>query len=171
MHTDAHLSIPSHRYTLACKSIHTRMREGMAAAKRTWSRRCACVRASIQGVRTCLHAQASMQAHICTDRHTTFARAHAHAHTHTPMESTCTLVLIHMYSYMRTQMYVQGDTRDPSRGRARVPLLKRARTHVRTSTRTCVDSARTHICIIIIIALLYRFTHIYICTCTFASIY
>ena len=47
MHTDAHLSMPSHRYTHAYTSIRAYTRR-WAADNRRWSRRCVCVRVCVR---------------------------------------------------------------------------------------------------------------------------
>ena len=93
-----------------------------AAAERGWGRRCVCacasrhsyadvrlcVCASIQGIRTCLDAQASIQTFISTDGHTTLAHMHTcarshgicmHTHTHT-----------HIHPLLHTKMYTCSDT-------------------------------------------------------------
>ncbi len=102
MHTDARPSMPSHRYTHAYKAIHTRMREGMAAAKRTWSRRCACAHL---GIRTRLDARASIQTHVVQMRITpprarTRARARSRRHGFYTCTHTYTYVLTHTHVYV-----------------------------------------------------------------------
>ena len=86
MHTDEHPSMPSHRYTHAHKSIRTRMHEEMAAAKRRWSRRCACACAHL-GIRTRLEAPAHMPRGASLHGIYTYTQMHVNAltHTHTHM--------------------------------------------------------------------------------------
>jgi hypothetical protein len=129
MHTDARPSMPSHRYTHACIYIHTRMHEEMAAAKRTWNRRCACACAHL-GIRTRLDARASIQTHSCTDGHTTPARAHTHTHTFTQTWIRC----MHSYLYICAHTYTYICK---SCGRARPRRSRRAltRTYAHAHTR------------------------------------
>ena len=130
MHTDARPSMPSHRYTLAYTFIHTRMREEMAAAKRTWSRRCACARAHL-GIRTRLDARASIQTHVVQMGIThTPARAHAHVHVHADMDSICTHT--HTYVLTHTHIYVSLVI-------ARVRAAPDARSHAHTHTHIRAD--------------------------------
>jgi hypothetical protein len=93
--TEACWSIPSH----LCMPVYPYVR----AYTRRWLQTTAhgaadaCLRAHL-GIRTCLDAQAPIQTHICTDGHTTPARAHmrTRARAHAPMESTRTHIHVHV---------------------------------------------------------------------------
>ena len=131
MHTDARPSMPSHRYTHAYASIHTRMREEMAAAKRRWSRRCACACAHL-GIRTRLDARASIQTHVVQMRITHPPRARTRARTRSRRHGfyTCT----HTYPYVltHTHTYVSLVV-------ARVRAAPDARSHAHTHTHIRAD--------------------------------
>jgi hypothetical protein len=138
MHTDARQSMPSHRYTHAYKAIHTRMREGMAAAKRTWSRRCACAHL---GIRACLEARASIQTHIRTDGHTTPPRAHTHTHTFTQTW----IRYMHSYLYICAHTYTYlCKSCDRARPRRSRRALTRTYAHAHTRRHVLHTCSRTY---------------------------
>ncbi len=133
MHTDARPSMPSHRYTHAYKAIHTRMREGMAAAKRTWSRRCACAHL---GIRTRLDARASIQTHvvqmgIAHPRARTRTRTRSRRHGFDICTHTYTYVLTHTHTYVSLVI-------------ARVRAAPTARTHAHTHKHLRADMDSIH---------------------------
>ena len=132
MHTDARPPMPSHRYTHAYKSIHTRMREGMAAAKRTWSRRCACACAHL-GIRTRHDERASMQTHVVQmgikpprARTRTRIRTRSRRHGFDICTHTYTYVLTHTHIYVSLAV-------------ARVRAAPDARSHAHTHTHIRAD--------------------------------
>jgi hypothetical protein len=126
MHTDEHLSIPSHRYTLACKSIHTRMHEGMAADKRRWSRGCTCAH---QGTRTRLEAQAHMPRGTSLHGIYTYTHMHMHALTHT-------------HTHMVTHIWRSRSRVAPPLARTRTRTHAQARAHTHAAMHA--TSARMH---------------------------
>ncbi len=133
--TDARLSIPIHLYTHVRTSTRTRMHEEMVADER-----CVCVCAHL-GIRTCLDAQASIQAHIVQmgiphPRARTCTRTHSrrygiYAHTHT---NTCT------HTYVGRCMHVVIHV-----PWARACAAPDARANARTHTHTYLHDIYTHI--------------------------
>ncbi len=120
MHTDARPSMPSHRYTHAYTSIHTRMREGLAADERRWSRRCASARAHL-GIRTRLDARASIQTHV-VQMGITHPPARTRTRTRSRSHGFCIRTHTYTYGLTRTHIYVK------SCGRARPRHSRRALT-------------------------------------------
>ena len=131
MHTDARPSMPSHRYTHACKSIHTRMHDEMAADRRRCGRRCACVCASG-------HPYTPRCTSVDTVAHVQMGIPHPRARTRTRTRSRrhgfyiCT----HTYTYVLTHTHICVHVLS---SRASAPLPTRAPTHIRTRTyaQTC----------------------------------
>jgi hypothetical protein len=120
-----------HPHTRAC----TRR---WATDERRYSRRCACVCASIQGVRTCLDAQASIHAHF-VQMGIPHPRAHVHMRTHPWNLRAHTDT--HMHSYIRTQMYVRSDTHLVG---ARVCCSRRALTRTYAHAHTLAWNLHVH---------------------------
>ena len=142
MHTDAHLSIPSHRYTHAYVSTRTRTHEEMGCSRTQMGPR---MRVHL-GIRTCLEAPASM--HIGTDGHGTAARAHTHAHMRTLPWHRFAHPYQYMCPYIRAQMYAPSDTRLVG---ARVCRSRRALTRTYEHAHTLAWNLHAHT---------------YACTCT-----
>ena len=122
--------MPSHRYTHAYTSIHTRMREGMAAAKRRWSRRCACARAHL-GIRTRLDARASIQTHVVQMG---IPRPRARTRTRTRSRRHGFDICTHTYPYVLTHTHIYV-----SLVVARVRAAPDARSHAHTHTHIRAD--------------------------------
>ena len=130
MHTDARPSMPSQRYTHAYTSIHTRMREEMAAAKPRWSRRCACACAHL-GIRTRLDARASIQTHVVQ---TGIPHARARTRTRTRSRRHGFYICTHTYTYVLTYTHTYV-----SLVVARVRAAPDARSHAHTHTHIRAD--------------------------------
>ncbi len=147
MHTDARPSMPSHRCTHAYKSIHARMHEGMAAAERRWSRRCACACAHV-GIRTRLDARASIQTHV-VQMGITHPRAHTRTRTRTSSRRHGFYICTHTYTYVltrrHTHIYMYIVTHSwRSQPRVASPLPPRAQTRAHGRTRLHGIYTHTH---------------------------
>jgi hypothetical protein len=135
LYIHTHTCIPMH--ARRCRAIDTRthihpsirMHEGMAAAKRRWSRRCACACAHL-GIRTRLDARASIQTHRCTDGHTTPPRARTRTRSRRHGFYICT----HTYTYVLTQSHIYV-----SLVVARVRAAPDTRSHAHTHTHIRAD--------------------------------
>ncbi len=151
MHTDARPSMPSHRCTHAYESIHTRMRERMAAAERRWSRRCAWACAHL-GIRTRLDARASIQTRVVQMG---IPPLPPRAHTHTQTFTQTWILYMHSYRYVCAHTYTYICK---SCGRARPRRSRRALTRTYAHAHT-----RRHVLYICSLTYTYglRHTHIY----------
>ena len=131
MHTDARPSMPSHRYTHACKSTRTRMHDEMAADRRRCGRRCACVCASG-------HPYTPRCTSVDTDAHVQMGiphpRAHTRAHMHTVTQTW--ILYMHSYIYICAHTYTYICTRLVV---ARVRAAPDARSHAHTHTHIRAD--------------------------------
>ena len=125
MHTDARPTMPSHRYTHACKSTRTRMHDEMAADRRRCGRRCACVCASG-------HPYTPRCTSVDTHFHAIYTYIHMHVHALTRRRT-------HMYMYIVTHMW-------RSRARIAPPLPPRARTRTRTHAQARAHTHAGHAC-------------------------